>query len=104
MRFSAGERQRISIARVFLADPRIVVLDEATSALDAASEHAVGLAFERLLEGRTTLVIAHRLATVRRASRVVVLERGRVLQSGSHDELVASSGVYRRLCELQMLV
>lgn len=104
VRLSAGERQRIAIARVVLADPRIVILDEATSALDAASERAVGLAFERLLEGRTTLVIAHRLATVRRASCVLVLDHGRVVEQGVHDELVAADGIYRRLCELQMLV
>jgi ATP-binding cassette subfamily B protein len=104
VRLSAGERQRLSIARVLLANPRIVVLDEATSALDAESEHAVQRAFERLFDGRTTLVIAHRLATVRRADRVVVLDRGRVVEEGRHDELIARSGTYRRLCELQMLV
>ena len=104
VRLSAGERQRIAIARVLLADPRIVILDEATSALDAASERAVGLAFERLLEGRTTLVIAHRLATVRRAHCVLVLEHGRVVERGVHDELIAAGGIYQRLCELQMLV
>jgi ABC-type multidrug transport system fused ATPase/permease subunit len=104
VRLSAGERQRLAIARVFLKDPPIVVLDEATSALDAESEHAVQQAFDRLLEGRTTLVIAHRLATVRRATRVVVIEGGRVVEVGSHGELSAGSGTYRRLCELQMLV
>lgn len=104
VRLSAGERQRIAIARVLLSDPRIVILDEATSALDAASEQAVGRAFERLLEGRTTLVIAHRLATVRRASRVLVLERGRIIEEGVHDDLVRAGGAYQRLCSLQMLV
>ena len=104
VRLSAGQRQRLSIARVFLENPSIVVLDEATSALDAESEHAVGRAFERLLEGRTTLVIAHRLATVRRATAVVVLDAGRIVEQGTHDELLAASGTYRRLCELQLLV
>ncbi len=104
VRLSAGERQRLAIARVLLKDPPIVVLDEATSALDAESERAVQQAFDRLLEGRTTLVIAHRLATVRRATRVVVIEAGRIAQIGTHDDLIAVKGTYRRLCELQMLV
>jgi len=104
VRLSAGQRQRLAIARVILENPGIVVLDEATSALDAESEHAVGLAFERLLEGRTTLVIAHRLATVRRATAVVVLDAGRIVEQGTHDELLAANGTYRRLCALQMLV
>lgn len=104
VRLSAGQRQRLAIARVILENPGIVVLDEATSALDAESEHAVGQAFERLLEGRTTLVIAHRLATVRRATAVVVLDAGRIVEQGTHDELLAANGTYRRLCALQMLV
>jgi ABC-type multidrug transport system fused ATPase/permease subunit len=104
VRLSTGQRQRLAIARVLLADPSIVVLDEATSALDAESEHAVNSAFERLLEGRTTLVIAHRLATVRRATTVVVLDAGRIVEQGTHDELLAANGTYRRLCSLQMLV
>ncbi|MCE9583326.1 MAG: ABC transporter ATP-binding protein/permease [Planctomycetes bacterium] len=103
IRLSTGERQRIAIARVFLKDPSIVLLDEATSALDAESESLVQKAFERLFMGRTTLVIAHRLATVRRASKVVVLEHGKVVEEGRHEELLAKGGLYRRLCELQML-
>jgi subfamily B ATP-binding cassette protein MsbA len=103
IRLSTGERQRIAIARVFLKDPSIVLLDEATSALDAESESLVQKAFERLFVGRTTLVIAHGLATVRRASRVVVLEHGKVVEEGRHEELLAKGGLYRRLCDLQML-
>ncbi|MCC6739411.1 MAG: ABC transporter ATP-binding protein [Planctomycetia bacterium] len=103
VRLSTGERQRIAIARVFLKDPAIVVLDEATSALDAESESAVQGAFERLFQGRTSLVIAHRLATVRRATAVAVLDGGRVVERGTHEELLAKGGLYRRLCDLQML-
>ncbi|MEK7469066.1 MAG: ABC transporter transmembrane domain-containing protein [Planctomycetota bacterium] len=103
VRLSAGERQRIAIARVFLKDPVIVLLDEATSALDAESESLVQKAFERLFQGRTTIVIAHRLATVRKATGVAVLEAGRVAEQGRHEELLAKGGLYRRLCELQML-
>ncbi len=103
VQLSAGERQRIAIARVLLQDPPIVVLDEATSALDAESEHLVQQALDRLLARRTTLVIAHRLATVRRAHRVVLMENGRVAASGTHAELHATNATYRRLVELQMV-
>ncbi len=103
VKLSGGERQRLAIARVLLKDPRIVVLDEATSSLDSESEHLIQRAFDRLLEGRTTVVIAHRLTTVRRASKVVVLDGGQVLAAGPHDQLIAESALYRRLCELQML-
>lgn len=101
VRLSGGQKQRIAIARALLKDPAILVLDEATSALDAESEHLVQDALERLMEGRTTLVIAHRLSTVRDADRVVVLESGRVAESGSHDQLVAADGLYHRLVERQ---
>jgi subfamily B ATP-binding cassette protein MsbA len=103
VRLSGGERQRVAIARVLLADPAVVLLDEATSALDAESEHAVQQALARLFEGRTTLVIAHRLATVKRADRVVLLEGGRISAQGTHEQLLQDSPLYRRLCQLQML-
>ena len=103
VRLSTGERQRIAIARVFLKDPALVVLDEATSALDAESEHLVTRALDTLMKGRTTLVVAHRLSTVLRAGRVVLVESGRITDQGPHAELFARSALYRRLCELQML-
>jgi subfamily B ATP-binding cassette protein MsbA len=96
MRLSGGERQRIAIARALLKDPPILILDEATSALDAEAERAVQQAIARLLERRTVLVIAHRLSTVARADRIVVLDGGRLVEQGRHDELVASGGLYRR--------
>jgi ABC-type multidrug transport system fused ATPase/permease subunit len=102
-KLSTGERQRIAIARVFLKDPPIVVLDEATSALDSESEHLVQAALERLMAGRTTIVIAHRLATVRRAHRVVLVEKGAIADEGTHQDLFARNPLYRRICELQML-
>jgi len=103
VKLSGGQKQRIAIARAVLKDPRILILDEATSALDAESESLVQEALERLMRGRTVLVIAHRLSTVRSADRVVVIEDGRVVQSGSHARLVDEEGPYRRLLERQFL-
>jgi ATP-binding cassette subfamily B protein len=101
VRLSGGQKQRVAIARALLKDPPILVLDEATSALDAESEHLVQEALERLMQGRTTLIIAHRLSTVRAADRVVVLDGGKVAESGTHDDLIQRRGLYRRLVERQ---
>ncbi|MEQ1565603.1 MAG: ABC transporter transmembrane domain-containing protein [Myxococcota bacterium] len=101
VRLSGGQKQRIAIARALLKDPKVLVLDEATSALDTESEHLVQEALDRLMVGRTTLVIAHRLSTVRGADRVVVIDRGAVVEVGSHDELLGRGGLYRRLVERQ---
>ncbi|MBK8257266.1 MAG: ATP-binding cassette domain-containing protein [Polyangiaceae bacterium] len=103
VQLSGGQKQRVAIARAVLKDPKVLVLDEATSALDAESEHLVKEALDRLMIGRTTLIIAHRLSTVKGADRVCVLDGGQVVQSGSHAELMRQEGLYRRLVERQFV-
>ena len=101
VKLSGGQKQRLAIARAILRDPKILLLDEATSALDAQSEHYVQQALDTLMKGRTTFIIAHRLATVRHVDRIAVFDQGQLVDVGSHDELLASSELYRRLAELQ---
>jgi hypothetical protein len=98
---SGGERQRVSIARVLLTDPRILILDEATSSIDAESEAAIQAALAEVVKGRTTIAIAHRLSTLRSATRILVVDRGSIVESGSHEELVTADGLYARLVKIQ---
>ena len=101
VRLSGGERQRVAIARAVLSDPRILILDEATSSVDTETERLIQVALERLMEGRTTVAIAHRLSTVRRADRLYVIDRGEIVESGTHVELLARNGLYAYLCDIQ---
>ena len=104
MKLSGGERQRVALARAFLADAPILILDEATSSLDSESEALIQEAIERLLCGRTAIVIAHRLSTVRALDRILVFDRGRVVEQGDHTHLLEQpDGIYRRLFERQVL-
>ncbi|MFT5855935.1 MAG: ABC-type multidrug transport system fused ATPase/permease subunit, partial [Verrucomicrobiales bacterium] len=99
---SGGQRQRIALARAIIKDPAILILDEATSSLDSESEQLIQEALDKLLEERTSFVIAHRLSTVRKADKILVIRDGQIVESGTHDELIASRGFYSLLCEQQL--
>ena len=101
IKLSGGQRQRVAIARALLKNPSILLLDEATSSLDNESEQLVQEALSRLMQDRTTLIIAHRLSTVRVANRIVVLDKGRIIELGSHKDLMAQRGLYAKLYEMQ---
>jgi ATP-binding cassette subfamily B protein len=100
---SGGQRQRLAIARALLANPSILLLDDPTAAIDPETEHEILSAIEEAIEGRTTFIVAHRLSTLRRADRILVLEQGRIVQAGTHDELLRSEGPYRRAATFQMV-
>lgn len=102
-KLSGGQRQRISIARAILKNPPILILDEATSALDSESEQLVQQALDRLMRDRTTLVIAHRLSTIRNADMICVMHEGRIVERGTHDELLSLGGYYRKLVDMQSM-
>ncbi len=101
VRLSGGQKQRIVLARAILKDPAILLLDEATSALDAQSEFHVQAALEHLMKDRTTLIIAHRLATVKHADVIVVMDKGEIIATGTHQQLFETNPLYKQLCELQ---
>ena len=103
VRLSGGQKQRITIARAIIRNPSILILDEATSSLDTESEHQVQKALEKLMSGRTTIVIAHRLSTVQKATRIAVMSSGRIIQEGSHEELLSRGGLYQELYSMQFM-
>jgi subfamily B ATP-binding cassette protein MsbA len=98
---SSGQRQRLAIARALLKDPPILILDEATSALDSESESLIQAALARILKNRTTFVIAHRLSTIRNADKILVIDKGQIVESGSHEKLMKKKGIYKKLHDLQ---
>jgi ABC-type multidrug transport system fused ATPase/permease subunit len=99
---SGGQRQRVAIARALLMDPRILILDDSLSSVDTQTEKLIQEALDKLMEGRTTFVIAHRLSTVRRADVILVLDKGRIVQQGRHEELLEAGGLYREIHDLQL--
>ena len=101
VRLSGGQKQRLSIARVFLKDPAILILDEATSALDNTTEILIQQALDELCQGRTTIVVAHRLSTIKRANSIAVIDQGKIIEQGTHEELMALGGIYKDLYSLQ---